>query len=156
MISNELEKNITDFPNKYLKIIKDMELLMMSQRGSNWEQTRNLYVRFGLEPLTGKFKHEVRYLNDKVFELVYNIDHNNFGHITSIESQLYKKGKWETELYLQARWLFIVSLVKNLNSTFIVALLGLITLIMPLIAFVTPYLKESIRFLIDLLSLVCF
>lgn len=156
MMSNELEENILNFPNKYLKIIKNMELLMKSQGGSNWVQTRNLYICFGLDPLIGKFKHEVKYLNDKVFELVYNIDHNNFGRITSVESQFYKKGKWETELYLQARWLSIVSLVKNVNSTFIVALLSLILLIMPLITFVTPYFKESIRFLIDLLSLVYF
>lgn len=156
MMSNELEENIPDFQNKYLKIIKNIELLMRSQGESNWVQTSNLYVSFSIDPLTGKFKHEIRYLNDKVFELVYNSDHNDFGRVTNIESQLYKEGKWETKLYLQARWLLIVSLVKNVNSTFIVTLLSLILTIMGLIALVTPYLKNLIHFLIDLLSLVCF
>lgn len=155
-MSNELEENIPDFQNKYLKIIKNIELLMRSQGESNWVQTSNLYVSFSIDPLTGKFKHEIRYLNDKVFELVYNSDHNDFGRVTNIESQLYKEGKWETKLYLQARWLLIVSLVKNVNSTFIVTLLSLILTIMGLIALVTPYLKNLIHFLIDLLSLVCF
>lgn len=115
-----------------------------------------MYVSFRSDPLTGKFKHEIRYLNDKVFELVYNSDHNDFGRVTNIESQLYKEGEWETKLYLQARWLLIVSLVRNVNSTFIVTLLSLILTIMGLIALVTPYFKNSIHFLIDLLSLVCF